>query len=368
MSFNALGMDAPLVAGLQKEHRIHPTDVQEKSIPLIMAGQSIAVQSETGSGKTLAYLLPLFMKLKPYQRGTVQLILVPTHELAMQVHRQIRSLAEHAGVSVHSTPIVGNVNIRRQIDYLKEKPQIVVGTPGRILELIKKRKIPAHALQTLVLDEVDKLLDADNLDTVQAVIKCCMRDIQLLMYSASIPKSAEQTILTIRSELQILRLSSKAEMPKNLKHYYILADSRRKTETLRRLLSTVKKKKAIAFINKTFEIEETLQKLQYHHHPCAALYGGASKQDRQKTIAGYKRGDFSLLLASDIAARGLHFENVSTIFHVSIPEEPLIYLHRAGRAGRRQKWGVNIAIVTPKELSLLKQYEKALGIHFEEMK
>ena len=164
-----LNMNATLAKALEKENIVTPTDVQQKVIPEAIKNKDLIVQSETGTGKTLAYLLPLFEKLKPLNKEMQAIILAPTHELAIQIQRQIEKLSLNSEVKLTSTPIIGNVNITRQIDKLKERPNIIVGSPGRILELIKKKKIFAHTIKTIILDEADRLIDENNIENVKAI-------------------------------------------------------------------------------------------------------------------------------------------------------------------------------------------------------
>lgn len=366
MSFTDLNLSKELIKGLDKQKIKQPTIVQEQAIPEILAGKNLIIQSETGSGKTLAYLLPLCTKMKPYEKGTHTLVLVPTHELAMQVHRQVQTLAQNSNIPVRSTTIVGNVNINRQIDALKEKPQIVIGTPGRVLELIKKKKITAHTVKTIVIDEMDKLLSKDNIDTVKAIIKCCLRDTQLLLFSASAPQKAQDMALTLKEQMTPLKVTQKITMPSNLKHLYVVVEKRDKIETIRKLAQSLKPKKSIIFINKPYDVEETLKKLQHHHYSCASIHGQKDKKDRQKAIQAFHKGDLQYLIASDIVARGLHFENVPAVFHMSAPEDPIDYLHRAGRAGRGKTQGLSVLIITKAELPSIKAYQTAFDITLTE--
>ena len=367
MGFEKLGIDSSLCKGLGKEKIVEPTPVQKEVMPKIMEGKNVIVQSQTGSGKTLAYLLPLCMRIQPFERGIVSMVLVPTHELAMQVYKQVQILEQNAGVYLKAAVIVGSVNIKRQIEYLREKPQIVIGTPGRVLELIKKRKIPAHAMKLVVLDEADKLLDKDNVQMTKDVLKCCMRDVQKAMFSASISEKTLKMAKEICPDIERISLSNQLEIPKNIEHVYVVVEEREKLNVLRSLGTSLKPKKSMVFINRAFEIEKIVEKLQYHHYKCAGLYGKSDKKERQKVMREFGMGELQFLVASDIAARGLHFEKVSTVFHLSIPENPMDYLHRAGRAGRGQKRGLSVLIVTKREVSRIKMYEKAFGIRVREL-
>lgn len=362
MEFKEFGLDEAMIEALKKEKISKANEVQQK-VFAADEEKDLMVQSETGSGKTLAYLLPIYKKLVPVEKGLKSIILVPTHELAMQVTRQVEALSKHSGHQVKAVPIVGNVNINRQIEKLKEKPQIVVGTTGRIFELIKKKKITAHTVKTIVIDEADKMLDRNNIEGVKAVIKCCMKDTKIQMFSASLSKQTIESGKNILKDPVIIQLgSTKTSIPKNIKHIYFEVERRDKLEMLRKLGSSIKPKKAMIFVNKVSDIEELTQKLQYHHYNAECIHGSNVKKDRKKVIDAFKNNKLQYLIASDIAARGLHFEDVSTIFHISIPENPNDYLHRAGRTGRNGKEGLSILLVTKKELSLVHQYEKEFGI------
>jgi superfamily II DNA/RNA helicase len=185
-TFTQLGVGEALANGLQKAEITQPTGIQTQVIPLVLAGKDVIGQSATGTGKTLAYLLPLFLKIDSSKREMQALVLAPTYELAMQIQKQVELLAANSGLPVTSLPIIGDVNIVRQIEKLREKPHIIVGSSGRILELIQKRKISAHTIKTIVLDEGDRLLGEQNLEGVKAIIKTTQRDRQLLLFSATI--------------------------------------------------------------------------------------------------------------------------------------------------------------------------------------
>lgn len=362
MGFEKLGLKDELIEALKKENIENPTKVQEKALPSILSGADCIIQSETGSGKTLAYLLPLYQQLLPLQKGMKILVLVPTHELAMQVHRQVGRLSKNSGNEIKSAVIVGDVNIKRQIEALKEKPQIVIGTVGRILELIKKRKISAHTIETIVIDEADKLLDKNNSESTKAVVKCCMRDTRILLVSASIKDKMKEETKVWGKDFKFLKTSQKLEIPSNIQHMYFVAERRDKVDMLRKLASSMQPKKAMVFINKLSQIEEATKKLQYHHYNAECIHGSNMKEDRKKVIQDFANGELQFLIATDIAARGLHFDNVDVVLHLSIPEDPMDYLHRAGRTGRNGEKGINVLIVTKEELKRVNSYQKAFGV------
>ena len=314
-----------------------PTPVQEKVYESVKTGESLFVQAPTGSGKTLAYLFPLFEKYKTCGSENKVVILAPTSELALQIHRQTEELARISGIKLNSVCLNGSAGIMRQIERLKIKPQIIVGTSARILELIKKRKVAAHLVRTVVLDEGDRLFDKDNKELTDSVIKCFVRDRQLLLFSAT-----------------------------RTKHWYVVCEKRNKTDILRGVTGAVRTKKGLIFVNVPYDMEEINSKLSFHHYSVDYLSGSRTKDERKRAMHLFSHGKIKYLISSDLAARGLQFDDIDTVFHITMPEEANTYLHRAGRTGRAGKVGRNLSIVTKKELSLIRKYERELDIKFFE--
>ncbi|WP_238483660.1 DEAD/DEAH box helicase [Anaerosporobacter faecicola] len=363
MNFKELVKENKLVKALEIEKIVEPTKVQELVYPIITEGKDVIAESETGSGKTLAYLVPIFEKYKEIQRTNQVIILVPTHELAMQVHNQVERLSKNSGLGLQSAVIIGNVNITRQIEKLKEKPQIIIGTAGRIHELIKKKKIAAHTVKTIVIDEGDKLLNADNVQGVQEVIKCTMRDRQLLVFSASITNKTLQVAKELMKDPSVIKTQKAQTIPDTIEHICLVVERRDKLETLRKLTRIMKAKRAMIFINKVSEIEEATYKLVYEGLKAECLHGSNVKTDRKRVVEQFRNGKIQYLIATDIAARGLHFDGIDTVFHISIPEDEMEYLHRSGRTGRNGQPGRSVLIVTKEELPLIKKYQKRFGIN-----
>lgn len=373
MEFSELSLQPELNKALNKQEIIKPTQVQWEVFSPMIKGKPVIVQSQTGTGKTLAYLLPLMnqllvdMKENPEERFFCRfLILVPTHELAMQVLKQVSLLAENGNLPIIGTAVVGNVNITRQIEALKKKPQIIIGTPGRVLELIKKKKIAAHQIQTIIVDEADKMLAKQQIAETESVMKCCMRDTVKCFFSASMSGEAVAMAEQKAPEAQVIRLEENGKVPDTITHCYIECDRREKLDMLRSVIASLKPKKAMVFINRVYDIERATKKLLFHHYKTACLHGSGKKQEREKVVREFRSGSLEILIATDIAARGLHFDNVELIIHYSIPEEEKDYLHRAGRCGRNGMPGVSLSLVTAKEVEQIHTFSKKLHINIEE--
>jgi superfamily II DNA/RNA helicase len=331
-----------------------------------MKGEDVIAKSETGSGKTLAYLLPIFMRVDTKLRSTQAIIITPTHELAVQVNKQAQILAENAGVDVRSALIIGGASLTRQLDKLKEKPQIVIGSAGRILDLIKKKKIQAHTCKIIVVDEADRMLDNLNINDVKAVIKTTLAtQRQIVLLSASINEETKKAAAKIMSEPKVVE-KEKGILPENIEHYYILAEARDKIVVLRKIMAGLKPEHVIVFINNPNNIDTMVEKLNFHGLKADGIYGTAHKNERKNAMDSFREGRINILVASDIGARGLDFDGVEIVVNLDISEEPVYYQHRAGRTGRNGAGGMVISVVTDFEKKWLNRYEREFDIKFTE--
>ncbi|OPJ57016.1 DEAD/DEAH box helicase [Alkalithermobacter paradoxus] len=361
-TFDKLGIDAKLVQALSKLNITSPTNIQEKVIPVALENKDVIGKSETGTGKTLAYLLPTLQKIDTSSKDAQAIVLTPTHELSIQVQRVIDSISKNTSNPVRSALIVGNVNIRRQLDRLKEKPHIIVGTSGRILELINLRKIKAHTIKTIVIDEVDRLLDKYNIDNVKAIIKATLRERQILAFSATINEDIINISKEIMQEPEFVEAQEKQQIPSKISHMYFSSPKREKIEVLRKLIRIFNPQKAIVFINNSYDVEVACEKLRYHKLNIAAIHGNFIKKDRKRVMEEFKKGNIQVLIASDIGARGLDIKGVTHIFNVDIPEDPNNYLHRVGRSARAGESGIAVSIVSNSEKSLIARFERYFNI------
>ena len=361
-TFDKLGLSEDLVNGLKMMGITVPTEIQQKAIPWALGNKDVIGQSQTGSGKTLAYLLPLFMKIASEKREMQALVLVPTHELAMQIENTVRQLSEKSGIPVTSASIIGDVNVKRQVEKLREKPHIIVGSAGRIIELIKMKKINAQTIKTIILDEGDKLLNDKNITVVKAIIKATMKDRQLMVFSATVTEKAVSIAKELMKTPEVIKVKEENMVNPDIDHLYLQVEQRDKIEMLRKLVAATNPSRAIIFINKSDDIQITTSKLQYHNINAYSIFGTASKEDRKNAMEGFRSGKYKLLVASDLAARGLDIAGVSHIFNLDLPEDHKEYLHRAGRTGRQGMPGTCISIVTEKEIPTINKLEREFNI------
>ena len=361
-SFVELGINSALVLGLEKSGITVPTKVQAEVIPEVLLGKDVVGQSATGTGKTLAFLLPLFQKIDCEKRDTQAIVLAPTHELAMQIFREAQLLADNSGLPVTAAVIIGDVNIARQIDKLKERPHLVIGSSGRILELVQKRKINAQTVKTIVLDEADRLMDENHRASVAAIIKATQKDRQLLLFSATIPVAALEKAAELTKDAVVVAVQSATAVPSEISHLYFVVETRDKIEFLRKLLASLQVERALVFINTSAAIEETVAKLSHHGVTTTGIHGSSIKKDRQGAMESFRDGRSRVMVASDLAARGLDIPGVSCVINLELPEDPQAYQHRAGRTGRAGATGLTVSIVDRAEENRIAFLQKKLNI------
>jgi len=359
MKFQETGHDA-WVATLTARGITDLTPVQLAVWEPFSKGRDLVVQSATGTGKTLAYLAPLFQRLDTSGKNLQALILVPTQELAVQIHREMVGLSP--GTGVRSLLLMGGVNVSRQVEMLKEKPHVAVGTPGRVLELLEKKKITGHYLITVVLDEADRLFDPAILPTLRSILKTTLKTRQTTLFSASIPAAAEAAAREFLNEPLVLRLDARTPIPAGIAHWWFGVEGREKADFLRKVVHSLDPARTLVFLNKPDHIETLAAKLRHHGIRAESLHGTLFKADRQRALVSFTQGAVKLLVASDLAARGLHIDGVTHIVHFDIPDEPLDYQHRCGRTGRAGSAGVSIALADEVEQGRLTSFEKAFGI------
>ncbi|WP_342599015.1 DEAD/DEAH box helicase [Psychrobacillus sp. FSL H8-0483] len=331
--------------------------IQSKLIPHMLDGSDIVAESPTGTGKTLAYVLPLLQKVDPTKKQTQALVIVPSQELGMQIVEVFRDWV--SGTDITVAQLIGGANINRQIEVLKKKPTIVVGTPGRLQELVKVKKIKMHEINIVVLDEGDQLLSREHRTTVKGLIDATVER-QLVVVSATITEEIE--LVAERMMKNPVRIQVSAEdipMKGKVIHSFVKTEPRDKTELLRRL-SHLEGMKGLAFVNSLDQLLMKDSKLAYRNAPIVSLHSEMKKEERKQALDDFKNGKVSILIATDVAARGLDISGLTHVIHVDVPHSIEPYLHRSGRTGRAGKDGEVLTLLTYSDEKTYKKWTKEL--------
>jgi superfamily II DNA/RNA helicase len=361
MTFTDLLLPTDLIAALEKQQISAPTPVQIAAMPALMAGKDAYLRAETGTGKTLAYLLPLFTRIDPALAATQVVIVAPTHELAIQIHRQSCDLAQNAGRAIRSVLLIGGTATDRQIEKLKAKPHVVVGSPGRIVELIDRGKLKTKHLRGIVVDEADRLLNDENLKWIQKIVGAAPPARQLIFASATIEQQTRQVIAALSPDAVMVRPGA-ATVNENIEHLYVVCEERDKPDVLRKLLNALDVPRSIVFVHRNDVAGKVADLLADHRMEVADLNAELDKMDRKQAMDGIRSGAIRIMIASDLAARGLNIPGVTHVFNLDVPTLSKAYLHRVGRTGRAGAKGTAISLLTEIEARLVRRYEQELGI------
>ncbi len=361
MTFTDLLLPPDLIAALAKQHIADPTPIQVAAIPVLAAGRDAYLHAETGTGKTLAYLLPIFVRIDAAQAATQAIIVAPTHELAIQIHRQSCDLAQNAGRAIRSVLLIGGTATDRQIEKLKGKPHIVVGSSGRINELIDRGKLKTRDIRSIVIDEADRMLHEESVESIRKIVKAAPATRQLIFASATIESQTAATLATLSPDATMLQAGA-AAVNENIEHLYLICEERDKPEVLRKLLHAFDAQRSIVFVHRNDAAERIASRLAHHKVPVADLSAELGKAERKQAMDGIRSGAIRVLIASDLAARGLNIVGVSHVFNFDAPTLSKTYLHRVGRTGRAGAKGIAVSLFTEIEARLVRRYEEELGI------
>lgn len=364
-SFSDLGVKPEVVKALSGLGIVDPTPIQAAALPVVGAGRDAHVVASTGTGKTLAYVLPLLARIDAGRAETQALVIAPTHELAIQIQRVFTELAQRAGSPLRVLLLIGATAIDRQIEKLKKRPHVAVGSTGRMSELIARDKLKPHTVRTFVVDEADRLLAPENLAAVQALLKSLPRDRQIVFASATERPDALEAMRAIAPEAVRVAVVEDAVNPL-IDHLYVVCEARRKIDTVRRLYHALEPGRAIVFVHKNERADVIWKKLEHHHVPVADLHAALDKEERRQAMEDFRSGRARVLIASDIAARGLDLPGVTHVFNLDVPTESKAYLHRVGRTGRAGGAGTAVTLMTEDEVRLVRRYERELGIRMRE--
>lgn len=332
-----------------------PTPVQAEVIPLITQGENLLFESETGTGKTFAYLLPLINKLETlddHQRVRI-IIVAPTFELASQINSACKSVSSHK-----SALMIGGAPLKRQIETLKEKPEIIIGTAARLVELIHLKKLKIEGLMAAVFDETDRLVKKESVEDTSNFRNLLPAGTQIIACTATLSK---QTKIFFADAKNVV-MPPEDVLRKRITHWAIYAENRDKIDTLRKFLAAENPTKALIFTSRADQVENIYNKLTYKKVVCAALHAKTDKQKRKAAIDRFRSGKEKILITSDLAARGLDIPEISHIIQMDFPQDEDFFIHRSGRTARAGKTGINVVIGDEWEMRHFAQLEKKLGI------
>lgn len=363
-TWNEIGINEVLAEKLASNGIVEPTDVQAETVPILLGGSDVSARSQTGTGKTLAYLLPLLQKLNSYSNAIQGVILAPTQELAMQIVRVAEIYAEPLNIRVQQ--LIGGAALKRQVEKLKLRPQLVIGTPGRIHELLKIRKLKLSDVNNVVIDEADQVFQLGSTKEVEIILHGMGKGRQIAFFSATYPDQMARFEGRWMKNPVRIQITPEHRVSETIDNYFVVSDKRDKTDTARRLIRLLNPSSALLFLNDTDNIANWESKLSYEGFTVEALYGDADKQKRAATLARFRDGRCQLLLATDVAARGLDIEGLPLVIQLDPAADADHYVHRAGRTGRMGRAGTVISIVMPQELFIMEKFRKQLGISLME--
>jgi len=355
MSFGRLGLSEPLMRVVAELGYVEPTAIQTEVIPSILRGRDVCAMASTGSGKTAAYLLPLLEKLsragRQKPRSTTVCVLVPTRELAAQVGESLTTLGRHLAFRPKHQVVFGGVSVNPQMMALRGGAEVVVATPGRLLDLIDKNALSLSSVSTLVMDEADRLLDLGFADEVQRILALLPDKRQTLLFSATFGAGVRQLVdAVLHDPLRVDVTSTRAEVP-DIQHYALEVDAPRRTELLRSLLEDDDWSRVLVFVATGHATSQIARKLTSAGIRAAALHGKLSQGARTRVLEGFRKGEVRVLVATDLAARGLDVVGLPVVIQYDLPRSTVDYIHRTGRTGRAGEPGVAISFVTAEALS-----------------
>lgn len=354
-----------IVEKLHEKNIVEPTHIQKEMIPLALQGENVVGRSKTGTGKTLAFLLPALSKINMQNNNIQVLILAPTQELAMQLVHVTR---EYIDESMKVGAFIGGANMKRQLERLrKEKPQIAIGTPGRVLQLIETRKLKIHDVQIVIIDEGDELAKENAAwKAVEQISHRVKKSTQFLFTSATTSPSFLKKIGRLGRKITHVESSKQLIPTEHVDHLYIQVEERDKIDVARRLIHAENITKGMIFVNELQRVKEIVEKLAYKGIKIAQLSSKSTSQQRERVLAQFHREHIHILVATDVLARGLDVADVTHIIQLDAPADANSYLHRAGRTGRMEKSGRVITLINENEKYKLQRYEKELHIQLTE--
>lgn len=358
ITFSNLGLKESIIQILSKLDISTPSLIQQKTIPEVLQNKNVVFESETGTGKTFAYLLPLIQNLENCKSNEDKIIiLAPTYELASQI-----KLTASQVTSLKASLFIGGTPIKRQIEVLKDKPQIIIGNPSRILELIHLKKLKTSNVRALVLDEADRLVSVEIADETKKLISTIPCDAQFIACTATLNQNTKHTLKGLFSNLSEIILPKEDILSRKITHYALFAESRDKISTLKSFILAENPEKLLVFTSRADQVENIAQKLQYKKVDCMALHAKTDKKERKAAIDRFRNGKCRILITSDLASRGLDIPGITHIVQMDLPSNEDFFVHRSGRTARAGKSGINVVIGDEYEMRKYAALEKKFGL------
>ncbi|MEH7074874.1 DEAD/DEAH box helicase [Neobacillus drentensis] len=359
--FVSLGISEAIVGKLRSQGIAKPTPIQEKSIPLVLSSHDIIAQAQTGTGKTFAFILPILEKITHEVEDVQALIVTPTRELALQITDEIEKLiADIAGVNVLA--VYGGQDVDKQLKKLKRGMQIVVGTPGRLLDHIRRETIRLSEISFLVLDEADQMLHIGFLNEVEDIIRETPASRQTMLFSATMPPEIRKLAKKHMHEPEYIQVEKTQGPAENVKQIAIHTTDRAKQATLFQLVETYRPFLAVIFCRTKRRVSKLFDALKVNGFSCDELHGDLSQAKRERVMKRFREAEIQLLVATDVAARGLDVEGVTHVFNYDIPEDADSYVHRIGRTGRAGMTGLAVTFYSSADMPMLDTIEQELNI------
>jgi ATP-dependent RNA helicase DeaD len=357
--FADLGLAPDLLGIIDELGYEEPTPVQARAIPVLLQGRDLIAQAQTGSGKTAAFALPAVQNVDTSRRAVQVLVLAPTRELAVQVAEATHRFGGRRGVSV--VPVYGGQPIDRQLRALRFGAHVVVGTPGRLLDHLRRGSLSLVDVRLLVLDEADEMLDMGFIEDIEEILRQTPDERQTALFSATIPPNIQRLARSYMRDPENITVTPEKLTVPQIEQRYVEISPRNKLDALTRLIDIEAPQAAMIFCRTRREVDDLGEALVSRGYAAEAIHGDLSQTQRDRVMARFRSNQAELLVATDVAARGLDIENVTHVFNFDIPEDPDAYVHRIGRTGRAGRSGVAITLVTPREQRLLRMIERVIG-------
>ncbi|MBW1616527.1 MAG: DEAD/DEAH box helicase [Deltaproteobacteria bacterium] len=350
--FEELGISANVLKAIDKKGFEEPTAIQIMTIPVMMQGDTnIVSQAQTGTGKTAAFGLPLIEIINPKSKAVQALILAPTRELAIQVSEEISSLKGDCGIKI--APIYGGQSINQQLQRLKKGVHIVVGTPGRVIDHLKRKTLKLGDIKHLIIDEADEMLNMGFIEDVEKIMKHTNSDKRTLLFSATMPKKIKDIAHKYMGDYQLIKVKQEPLTTNLTEQIYFEVKASDKFEALCRIIDIKDDFYGLVFCRTKNDVDSVINRLTNRGYDAAAIHGDFSQAQRERTLESFKKKRINILVATDVAARGIDVINLTHVINYSLPENPEAYVHRIGRTGRAGNEGTAITFITPSEYSRL---------------